>query len=140
MKCPAFSLIGLPQDDPAVKAFLTSVPHEPARDEFGDLFIYHYPKFGLSVYFDSHQCVTSIFFFSGRSDDAARYAGALPEDVSFEFGRGDALVRFGRPDSAGEKWDRFVRGDRVIHFTYADGGASTEVIRVFAREREPKNA
>jgi hypothetical protein len=140
MKCPAFSLIGLPQDDPAVKAFLASIPHEPARDEFGGLLIYHYPEFGLSLYFDEQLRVTSIFFYSGRSNDAARYCGSLPEDVSFDFGRGDALVRFGRPDSAGEKWDRFVRGDRVIHFTYADGGARTDIIRVFGREREPKNA
>src|SRR4051794_16009145 len=101
MKCPAFSLIGLPKDDSAVQAFLASVPHEPVRDEYGGLDIYHYPKFGLSVYFDSDQRITSIFYFSGRSSDAVRYSGPLPEDVSFEFGRGDSLLRFGRPDSVG---------------------------------------
>jgi hypothetical protein len=135
MKCVVPTLIGLVRDDPSLAAFMREIANPPQRDEFGGLEIEHFPQDGLSLYFDEQQRLTSVFLFSGRTADGARYRGALPEGVSFEFGRGDTLLKFGHPERSGPDWDRFLRDGRIIHFQYADGGASTAMITVFAWDR-----
>ena len=138
-ECVVPSLIGLTKDDPALAAFVRAIPHAPRHDEFGGLKIEHFPEDGLSLYFDERERLTSVFLFSGRSAEASRYPGPLPEGVSFDFGRGDAVLKFGRPDRSGPDWDRFVRDGRVIHFRYADAGTSTDLITIFAWDRNAEN-
>jgi|GEM_PF-2270716 len=136
MKCIVPSLIGLPKSDRELAAFIQSIPHQPELDEFGGLKIQHYPDSGLSIYFDERDRVRTVFLFSGRTSDGRRYLGPLPEEVTFEFGRGDLIAKFGHPQKSGPNWDTFIRDGRVFHFQYADGGASVGQITIFAWDQK----
>lgn len=136
MKCVVPSLIGLSKQDPALADFARTIPNAPQLDEFGGLKIEHFPDDGLSLYFDQRDRLSSVFFYSGRTADGSRYRGSLPEELSFEFGRGDAISKFGRPQKSGANWDTFLRDDRILHLKYADGGSSIAVINVFAWDRK----
>lgn len=134
--CAIPALIGLRKEDPVLVSFMREIPSAPEHDEFGGLKIEHFPADGISLYFDESERVTSVFLFSGRTKDGARYAGPLPEDLSFDLGRREAQLKLGGAEKSGADWDRFVRDGRVIHLRYADSGESVAVINVFSAGRK----
>lgn len=135
-KCVIPALIGLRKDDPTLVSFMREIPSAPQHDEFGGLKIEHFPAEGLSLYFDESERITSVFLFSGRTKDGSRYAGPLPEGLSFDHGRREAQLMMGDAERAGADWDRFERDGRVIHLRYADGGVSVALINVFSADRK----
>ena len=133
---PYASMLGLARNTAAIERFVAGLGVTPELDEYGDLTIHHFAKAGASLYFDKQDRLTTIFFYSGLSQDAYRYVGTLPLMTSFEHGRGDAVLRFGRPHKTGEKWDRFAWCGHWLHLTYSDDGLYTDIICVFERKYE----
>lgn len=90
---------------------------------------------GMDVLADRRDTVGTIFLYF---DDDRTFAGEL-SDVPSEMTRLDVIAKFGEPSKTGDgiddpilgrsgAWDRFDRGDHLLHFEYdVDAGVVSKI-------------
>jgi hypothetical protein len=128
----------------ALLGFPLTVPvRPPAGDpEFGLDRHVECPHLGLAILIDERDIVTCVQFVNdGVMETYRRYAGDLPNGLSFDSTRSDVREALGVPTESREggpaflgikrrPWDWFNHEGRKLHFEYQDGCGAVRMVSV----------
>jgi len=142
-------LVGIHLEDLSKSPFVQPLMRDSETELIGDEFHLQIRPHGIAFVASFDGRVSSIQFFSEGYQQFRRFAGELPEGISFKDSRSSLQRRLGKPDSSGggtviqffgqvPKWDRFDRLHYSLHIQFVEDESSISLVSLMRPDAVPR--
>jgi hypothetical protein len=132
------SLIGEFYSDELKRVLMIENIVAPERDEFGEMQIFEFSNFGISIYVNLDNLIETIFLYLSQSPEHTSYKGPLPFSISQNDIPSTITEKLGPPilygtsKTTNNSWIRYDFADYLMHLEFSSHNQAIVLITLMS--------